>query len=147
MKKKIHWLYNDLYYFNIYFCYGFTKEEYAAAIKKNLGYTWTREGDMPPGLCTFLESDSGRKVIFMNVEDDCDPTYLVHECVHAAHRIMYARGLEPDCLNDEAEAYLVSWIFKNCNDYKNKVDKKKMKKSESGLSSLAISIQAHGAAV
>jgi len=127
-KKKIHWIYNDLYYFNIYFCYGFSKEEYADAIYKTLGFRWEKEGPMTPGLCTYLENKDGSKVIFLNVEDQGETTYLVHESVHAAHRIMYARGLSPDCLNDEAEAYLVAWIFKKCNDYIKKVDKVRIDK-------------------
>jgi hypothetical protein len=35
---------------------------------------------------------------------------ITHEAIHAAHRILHAREIEPDFVNDEAEAYLAGWI-------------------------------------
>lgn len=40
--------------------------------------------------------------------------YLVHECVHAANFLFATRGQELTAKNDEAQAYLVQWIFSQC---------------------------------
>lgn len=40
--------------------------------------------------------------------------YLVHECVHAANIIFQVRGHKISTDNDEAQAYLVQWIFSAC---------------------------------
>ena len=40
--------------------------------------------------------------------------YLVHECVHAANFLFALRGQELTAKNDEAQAYLVQWIFSQC---------------------------------
>jgi len=35
---------------------------------------------------------------------------IVHEVTHAGNRLMLSREFEPDWINDEAEAYLKSWM-------------------------------------
>lgn len=35
---------------------------------------------------------------------------ITHEIVHATHRILEAREVEPDFINDEAEAYLAGFL-------------------------------------
>lgn len=39
------------------------------------------------------------------------PSVLVHECVHISNMIFQIVGYEPDRNNDEAQAYLVEYIF------------------------------------
>ena len=40
-----------------------------------------------------------------------DLSSLVHECVHAANRILYDVGVSADFINDEAQAYLVEFLL------------------------------------
>jgi hypothetical protein len=40
--------------------------------------------------------------------------YLTHECLHAANFLFAQRGQEISVKNDEAQAYLVQWIFAQC---------------------------------
>lgn len=35
---------------------------------------------------------------------------LIHEINHAANKVLHARGVDPDHLNDEAECYLKTWM-------------------------------------
>ena len=35
---------------------------------------------------------------------------IIHEVTHAGNRLLLSRELEPDWMNDEAEAYLKSWM-------------------------------------
>ncbi len=55
--------------------------------------------------CIFIRMNSNEKRL------DCIPAAIAHECVHAAHFIMYTRDIKPDIDNDEAFAYLVEYLY------------------------------------
>lgn len=40
-----------------------------------------------------------------------DPGVIVHESVHIVNELFYNKGIKPDLLNDEPQAYLLQWVF------------------------------------
>lgn len=54
--------------------------------------------------------------IYIWIDDPCDEPVdcLVHECVHAANFVLGSRGVGVSAKDDEAQAYLVQWVFANC---------------------------------
>lgn len=46
---------------------------------------------------------------------------ICHETTHAVNRIFHNRGMQPDLLNDEPQAYLSGWVFNECYKFLNKV--------------------------
>lgn len=45
--------------------------------------------------------------------------YIVHECKHAVNYTFKRVGIQLDVDNDEAECYLLMWIFNQCLNLKN----------------------------
>ena len=42
---------------------------------------------------------------------------IAHECLHATSYILDWVGIKPDYMNDEAQAYLMQYIFDQVNDF------------------------------
>lgn len=62
----------------------------------------------------------GRYALFY--KDDADMADLAHECLHITHRIMGELGHRfSDYNNDEAEAYLFTYIFRTILDKHNQM--------------------------
>lgn len=103
MKKKtpVHF-YSDLYFMNFYFCPGWTREEMRSWFGVELEQHCY--GIMIP-------LDTGIAIWIDKVEKTGG---LVHECVHAANYLFEQKGIRISTKNDEAQAYLVQWIFDNC---------------------------------
>ena len=53
---------------------------------------------------------SAENTIIIWTENNSDLT-LLHECVHAAHMTLYDIGHKANYLNDEVDAYLISYLF------------------------------------
>jgi len=47
-------------------------------------------------------------------------TIIAHEIVHLKNYIYQDRGIELDKFNDEPEAYLTGWLFKQVDEFLNK---------------------------
>lgn len=47
-------------------------------------------------------------------------TIIAHEIVHLKNYIYQDKGIELDRFNDEHEAYLTGWLFKQINNFLNK---------------------------
>lgn len=107
------WFYNEIYMENFYFCPSFTDEEYREAIYEITGLDWSGS-KFSNARTTEISMDSGRYYIFIQLKDIEDIPSLAHECFHASNYIMNRKGIRPDADNDEAQAYLIEWIFKNC---------------------------------
>lgn len=102
MKRKPHHFYSDLYFQNFYFCPGWKKNEVEKFFNVELdqycrGITMTTEN----GIAIWIQD---------NVLIGC----LVHECIHAANFLLKQKGVIASHENDEPLAYLVQWIFENC---------------------------------
>ena len=39
---------------------------------------------------------------------------IAHECVHLLNRIFIDRNIKLDVVNDEPQAYLMGWLFEQC---------------------------------
>lgn len=48
---------------------------------------------------------------------DFDASIIAHESVHICNYIFKDRGVELDLTNDEPQAYLTGWIFKQINQF------------------------------
>lgn len=94
-------LYNHVYEINVYLVIG-QREKCYKTFKSLENHTLKRG-------CVFPNSVDN-PVIWLESKDmlDC----LAHECVHACNFIMRNAGVEPDFYNDEAYAYLMSWMFR-----------------------------------
>jgi hypothetical protein len=51
-----------------------------------------------------------------------DNSLIAHEVVHLINYIFLDTGVELDRHNDESQAYLTGWIFKEIENFLNKVD-------------------------
>lgn len=64
----------------------------------------------------FISMDKHTGNVTMHFEE-FEPRVIVHESVHAANRILLNKGIIADFDNDEAQAYLVDWIFDQCDRF------------------------------
>lgn len=46
---------------------------------------------------------------------------IAHECLHVVNFILYDHGITIDTKNDEVQAYLLSWVVKQCYKARRKV--------------------------
>ena len=60
------------------------------------------------------DGKGGVLIRFFNKEESMQPWNIAHEAIHAAGRILQYVGVEADFENDEAFAYLTTWIVKCC---------------------------------
>lgn len=72
-------------------------------------------GDREPYAHTIYTEWKNRQgfVIILNLKNSFRKIYhgsITHECIHAAHMIARARGIEPDFYNDEPITYLAEFI-------------------------------------
>ena len=104
MKKKAYQFYNDVYFQPFFFLPNWTREEIINVFKYD-----PEEGAQ--GMA-FTTSDG----IFIWIKDFTNENmgYLCHEAVHAANILFQQRGQKISTKNDEAQAYMVQWIFDNC---------------------------------
>lgn len=49
--------------------------------------------------------------------DDVDGSLIAHECVHLVNAIYIDRNIQLDRHNDEPQAYLMGWLFKQCEEF------------------------------
>lgn len=102
-KKKALYFYSDIYHQGFYYLHKWTRaqinKEFLLGNELARGLTFTRDG-----------------LIYIWLDDPCeDPAAcLAHECVHAANFALGSRGVKVTTDDDEAQAYLVQWIFSNC---------------------------------
>lgn len=78
------------------------------------------------GAVNYGADKSGFRTVFIALNPDnkyFDESVIVHECVHAANRILNAVGVKADYLNDEAQTYLIDWIFKEVKKFLKKIGK------------------------
>jgi hypothetical protein len=108
------YFYSDLYRQDFYFLSGWSREQ----VEKQLGC------ELEGGAGATIRHDGD---VFIWVEDVSNPegiSELCHESVHAANMTLGARGVSVSAEDDEAQAYLVQWIFHNCY----KIAKRKLKR-------------------
>lgn len=65
-----------------------------------------------------IQTDKGGVLIRFMSKDKMTSPNMAHEAVHAANRICDYVGINADWENDEAVAYLVSFIVKCCEEVK-----------------------------
>lgn len=49
-----------------------------------------------------------------------DNAVIAHECVHLVNNLFIARGITADLYNDEPQAYLTGWFFREIENFLNK---------------------------
>ena len=103
MKRKTYKAYQDLYHQEIIFIPNWTRMEVIETFSEDLtnaaGAVFVKNGIIVIWIKEFT---------YENLD------YLCHESVHAANMIFALRGQAIDVKNDEAQAYLVQWIFEVC---------------------------------
>ncbi len=113
MKKKIYKIYQDLYHQEILFIPNWTRmeiiEHFSTDVEDAAGAVFLKEGILVLWIKEFTDS---------NLE------YLVHESTHVANMIFGMRGQAIDVNNDEAQAYLIQWVFQQCKQALKKTRKK-----------------------
>ena len=70
-------------------------------------------GKMYAGLCQAIELDEHAAMVLIAFSTPFNMTangIIAHEALHATNRILEHVGVEPDHINDEAQAYLLSYI-------------------------------------
>lgn len=75
--------------------------------------------------------NDGSDVYFVFRRKDVGGGMLAHECVHIVHSLMQLTGQKADEVNDEFEAYLIEWIYRELFDfvfYPKKVPASKIKR-------------------
>lgn len=102
MKRVPYHFYSDLYFQNFFFCPGWKKTQVEKFFNIELD---------PSCRGVTLITDRGI-VIWIESKDlyGC----LAHEAVHAAKFLFKQKGVISSNENDEPLAYLVQWIFENC---------------------------------
>ena len=110
MKKKAYQFYHDTYFQPFYFLPNWTREEIILTFKYD-------PGDNAQGL-TFILGD----VIFIWIKKYSIKNlgYLCHESLHATNILFETRGQKISTKNDEAQAYMIQWIFDSCRKCLNK---------------------------
>jgi hypothetical protein len=102
-KKKAYPFYQDLYHQEFLFLPEWSESEiyelFGESMKNADGAAFIHNGIV----CIWL-----RKFDFKSF------SALAHESVHGANMLFSLRGQESDVRNDEAQAYLVQWIFEKC---------------------------------
>ncbi|MEK2647458.1 hypothetical protein [Bdellovibrio sp. BCCA] len=66
------------------------------------------------GKCLSFDSNFAKTIVIWTKRDLSNPygiSALTHECVHAANRTLAGIGARPDALNDEVQAYIVSFLI------------------------------------
>lgn len=100
---KFYRFYQDLYHQEFVFLPDWTEvniyQVFAEPIPNSAGAVFLKNGV----ICIWV-----KEFTLKNLE------YLTHESVHAANVLFTTRGQEIDAVNDEAQAYLVQWIFGQC---------------------------------
>ena len=78
--------------------------------------------------CAFWSvDDTGSSKFYMVFKGIPSTSTMVHESVHLANSILKYRGIKSSHLNDEAQAYLVEWIFEQAEEF---IEKLKLEKNE-----------------
>jgi hypothetical protein len=102
MKRQPHHFYSDLYFQNFYFCPGWKKTELQKRFAVELDES-----------CRGVTMVTEIGIVIWIEEQDLLGS-LAHECVHAAKFLFKQKGVISSNENDEPLAYLVQWIFENC---------------------------------
>jgi hypothetical protein len=104
MKRKFFKFYQDLYHQEFVFLPNWKMID----IFEVFGEPVT----INDGGATFLKN--GVICIWLKDFNLADLEFLTHESVHAANMLFTLRGQKVSATNDEAQAYLVQWIFGQC---------------------------------
>lgn len=71
-------------------------------------------GDIDPesvgAFVTVKENGRGLELFTIMIKEDVGAGLLSHEVVHLVNAIFQRRGIKPDTINDEPQAYLTGWI-------------------------------------
>lgn len=107
MSKKAYQFYNDVYFQAFYFLPNWTREDMIKVFHQDVdsdaqGMTFNR----PEGIFIWIREFNNENL-----------GYLTHESVHGANFLFALKGQKISVKNDEAQAYLVQWIFDNCRKY------------------------------
>lgn len=101
--KEPYHFYNETYLHNFYFIPGWSRQRtyefFGVDPEDGQGMTFT----CPNGIVIWLKDFSVKNI-----------DYLLHESVHAANVLLDYKGVAITYKNDEAQAYLIQWVFKNC---------------------------------
>ena len=103
MNKKALYFTSDIYNQEYFFLKYWSREQF----EKVIGVDLSNSG----GMTVFKDG-----VIYIWVEslEGQGVSHLVHECLHATNFTLGSRGVKVSAKDDEAQAYLIQWIFDNC---------------------------------
>lgn len=119
--KDVAWFFQDLYFANIYFVPGMDEASISEFIKDQFGLDWEAKTRLNDGKTIEVEGDSNYGIIIWVSSKDKSTRNLqalTHECLHATNMVLSRAGVSIDIdKNDEAQAYLLGWIFAKCLEY------------------------------
>ena len=94
--------------------FGDTFQQCGSALPKRLSGLFTKDELSQFGAGAMTNADGeGGNVVILFTREQVKPQIVAHEAVHAALDVLANVGVGPmDDKNDEAYAYLVSWIVK-----------------------------------
>jgi len=112
MIKKPKFIYNDLYYTNIWYYDSHTQEQFLADVKKRLQFSLS-QNDATARTIELTDTDHTVIVVWIDKKSNIKNRlmYLSHEAVHITNLILARAGVIPNFNNDEAQAYLHAWVF------------------------------------
>lgn len=62
---------------------------------------------------------NGHTQYIVAFDNNADGSLIAHECVHLVNEIYIDRGIQLDRQNDEPQAYLMGWLFEQCEKFLN----------------------------
>ena len=113
MVRKPHHIYCEMYGVNIYLYQAIPPEEVSVSIEIHLANTYAKEG-LEGANGKAIEFWNGDYVIWVKGSGKKYISALAHECLHITNMILNNRGVGITLDNDEAQAYLMEFIFKKC---------------------------------
>lgn len=74
------------------------------------------EGSKTADACSWVYPKMHYHMMFRQKENIC-ASYIAHECFHVSNYIFHNAGIKADVDNDESQAYLISWLVKQCHRF------------------------------
>ena len=117
MTRKPHHFHCELYGVNIYFYLGVPSKEAVESMALHLDVDYHSE-DFGGANGKALEGHNGNFIIWSKGSSRRFISVIAHECLHITNMILSSRGVGVTLENDEAQAYLMEFIFNKCLSFK-----------------------------
>jgi hypothetical protein len=116
-RKRVKYIYEDLYSINIWFFDGWTREGMKKWLKKNWDIEiqlYDGDGDTGGSVTsfkTFKKGEGNVTAYCLYLSDKNDNSVVAHEAFHIVSMVLRDRGIPLIKETEEAYAYLLKWII------------------------------------